>query len=194
LTGRSEQPIRHIVWAYVAYGFLRGGFAEERLCTLVEGGSYDGASTPETHLSDLYITVLKTSIRSSYVAREKLKHYTLLRTILGTIVTIFSPLSIGSLSSVLLMPRQTIDPILQHLHATLDIPKDPGSPVRLHHPSFRDFLLDKMRCTDAEFWVNEKVAHQTLAFNCIQLMSSSRKQDICGFNAPGVSLSNIPRH
>ncbi|ERF74014.1 hypothetical protein EPUS_03829 [Endocarpon pusillum Z07020] len=88
---------------------------------------------------------------------------------------------------------------LNELHSVIDIPKDRFQPLRLHHPSFRDYLLSKSRCQDPNFWVNEKQAHQVLAENCLRLMSTSLKQDICGLNAPGklvaeVARSRIDRH
>jgi hypothetical protein len=38
---------------------------------------------------------------------------------------------------------------------------------------------------DLNFWVDEKKAHQTLADSCIQLMSTSLKQNICGVDSLG---------
>jgi hypothetical protein len=52
-------------------------------------------------------------------------------------------------------------------------------------------LLDKKRCGDSNFWVNEKQAHQTLATNCIRLMSISLKQDICHQRTPGVLVTDV---
>jgi hypothetical protein len=74
----------------------------------------------------------------------------------------------------------------------VDVPKDDVAYfLRLHHPSFRDFLLDKDRCSDSHFWVDERQAHQTLAVKCIQLMSISLKLDICDIKAPGVLVTDI---
>jgi hypothetical protein len=41
------------------------------------------------------------------------------------------------------------------------------------------------------FQVDEKQAHKTLAVRCIQLMSESLKQDICGLDAPGALIADI---
>src|SRR2546427_377252 len=78
-----------------------------------------------------------------------------------------------------------VDQTLDDLHAILDIPMEPTRQVRLHHPSFRDFLLDRKRCGDSNFWVDEKLAHMSLATSCIQLMSKFLKQDIYGVGRPG---------
>jgi hypothetical protein len=102
---------------------------------------------------------------------------------LANIVIWFSALSAGSLGRLLHITKQDVDQTLEDLHAILDIPKNQTNPVRLHHPSFRDFLLDNNRCKDMNFQVDEKQAHKTLAARCIQLMSESLKQDICGLDA-----------
>ena len=108
---------------------------------------------------------------------------------LGSIVVLLSPLFISSLSRLLYLSREDINRTFEDLHAILDIPKDPTRPLRLHHPSFRDFLLNKDRCRD--FWVDEKGAHQILATGCIQLMSQTLKKDICEKHAPGSQASQV---
>ena len=56
--------------------------------------------------------------------------------------------------------------------------------------SSRDFLLDKKRCEiQTSGWT--KQAHQTLAANCMRLMSDSLKQDICDLDTPGALVTDI---
>lgn len=117
----------------------------------------------------------------------------MLRDILGSVVALFSPLSVTSLSRLLGTSKQRVDQILKDLHAILDIPKHHDRPLNLHHPSFRDFLLNKNRCSHSNFWVNEKFAHQTLANRCIQLMSSFLTKDVCGVTLPGTPVTSIER-
>jgi hypothetical protein len=78
---------------------------------------------------------------------------------------------------------------LERLQAILDVPKDVTSFLRLHHPSFRDFLLNKDRCGD--FWVDEKDAHQIVATGCIQLMSQTLKMDVCEKHASGSQAGQV---
>jgi NACHT domain len=195
----GEQVIKRLVrdasglfiWAATACRFVRAGrlFAEERLCLLLDGST--SITEPEKHLSEIYITVLQNSVHHGYTAQEKEKFYSMLRHFLGSIVVLFSPLSANCLSRLLHITKRNLERVLNDLHAILDIPKDQTRSLRLHHPSFRDFLLDKDRCSDPKFWVAEKQVHQTLADSCIQLMSISLKQDICGLSAPGVLLTDV---
>lgn len=99
-----------------------------------------------------------------------------------------SPLPTASLAKLISISGTQVTQTLERLQAILDVPKDTAGFLRLHHPSFRDFLLNKGRCGD--FWVDEKKAHQRLATSCIQLMSALKK-DICGMHAPGSQVSQV---
>jgi hypothetical protein len=146
---------------------------------------------PEKRLNEIYFTVLKNSFPSDCTKQEQGDIYNKLKGILGSIITLFSPLSADSLAILLRISEQRVDRTLKDLHAILDIPEDKTCPLRLHHPSFRDFLLDKERCGDSNFQVDEKQAHRTLADNCIRLMSNSLKRDICRQKAPGTLVANV---
>ncbi|KAF1983490.1 hypothetical protein K402DRAFT_162769 [Aulographum hederae CBS 113979] len=174
------------IWAATACRFIRDGklFAAERLHTLLENSSV-GNNAAEKHLNEIYITVLRSCIFAGYLEEEVERLRSMLRSLLGSIVTLLSPLSTQSLSKLL---HTAVDQTLDDLHTILSIPKDPAHPLRLHHPSFRDFLFDKSRCE--EFWVDERQAHQILADNCISLMETSLKQDIYGVNTPNMLIAD----
>ncbi len=145
----------------------------------------------DRHLNEIYTTVLKNSIRHGYDTFQRECILSRFRKVLGMIVILSSPLSASSISRLLHVTIQQVVQTLNDLHAILDIPEDQTCPLRLHHPSFRDFLLDKERCSDSNFQVDEKQAHRTLAASCIQLMSTSLKQDVCRQQAPGTLVADI---
>jgi hypothetical protein len=119
----------------------------------------------------------------------------------GSIVVLLSRLSACSLSRLLNVDEDDIYDALDDLHAILDIPEDKTGLIRLHHPSFRDFLLDKERCADPDLlvyekpdlWVDEKEANHRLADNCIRLMSASLHDDICAVGIPGTFVNEVER-
>src|SRR2546421_6336059 len=117
--------------------------------------------------------------------------YRTLRATVGTVVILLSPLSTFSLARLPRMPKDEVDRTLDDLHSILHIPKDQAQPVRLHHPSFRDFLLDKDRCADPQLCVDEKQAHRALADYCLQLMSEELGRDICGLRSPGTLAMEV---
>jgi hypothetical protein len=183
---------RLFIWAATACRFIDEGkrFAPKRLDAILRG-SVGTVTAPEKHLDEIYTTVLKQSIPPEYTDEEKEETYCTLRTTLGSIVTLLSPLSVSSLSRLVMIQKEVIDQTLNDLHSVLDIPKDHSQPLRLHHPSFRDYLLSSDRCRDPDFWVDEKQAHGVLADCCIRLMSMSLRRDICGVNAPGMRAADM---
>ena len=195
----GEQALKQLVvnagglfiWAATACRFIRDGrdFAERRLFLMLQSGA--SVTAPERHLNEIYTTVLKSSISPSLDNFERQDILVRFRKVLGSMVILFSPLSARSISRLLYVAEEWINRTLNHLHAILDIPEDQTRPLRLHHPSFRDFLLDKDRCSDPKFWVDEKKAHETLAEGCIRIMSAFLKQDICEQDAPGVFVADI---
>jgi hypothetical protein len=196
----GEQTIERLVqnasglfiWAATACRFIREGksFASTRLNIILKHSS-NSISAPEKHLNSIYITVLRQCISPDYSDEEAKELLSILKYLLGSIIALDSPLSPRSLNRLLSTLQGKVDSILNDLHAILNIPKDPTHLLHLHHPSFRDFLFDKTRCE--EFWVDEKQAHQVLADSCIRLMSTSLKQDICGFDTPGMLIGDSDR-
>ena len=181
------------IWAATACRFVREGkrFAAKRLDMILRGGS--APTPPEKHLDEIYTTVLKQSIPQEFTKEEREEASYMLRQVLGCIVTLSSPLSACSLRRLLCITKEDINQTLDDLHSILDIPEDETWPLRLYHPSFRDFLLNQKRCGDVNFWVDEMQAHQTLAKSCIRLLSTSLKQDICGLDAPGALIAEVDR-
>ncbi|KAH8659280.1 vegetative incompatibility protein HET-E-1 [Tricladium varicosporioides] len=196
----GEQIIKRLVhnasglfiWAATACRFIYEGkrFATKRLDIILES-SNSTISAPEKHLNKIYLTVLRQSISPDYTDEEKEALCYMIKSLLGSVVTLFSPLSTQSLAKLVNTSQEEVDQTLDDLHAILDIPKSQTCPLRLHHPSFRDFLLNKERCGDSNFQVDEKQAHQALAKNCIRLMLNSIKQNICGQEAPGIFVVNV---
>jgi hypothetical protein len=200
------------IWAATACRFVQEGrqFADDRLrivlkeSTVTDNLSKDSSSSedsctddqlevpPEEVLDSIYLTVLKNPVRR-YRKHERRKWYALMKEILGAIVLLFLPLPAASLARLLLISTEEVYRTLNELHSIIDVPQRPNCHVRLHHPSFRDFLLNKDRCRDANLQVDERQAHTTLADKCIQLLSSLLKQDICGVDDFGTSAAEIDR-
>ncbi|KAF7540571.1 hypothetical protein G7054_g1266 [Neopestalotiopsis clavispora] len=179
------------IWASTACRYIREGrrLATRRISTLVNGHS--SGMGPEKQLDQIYTTVLRAAIEQGYSDLEKKELYGLLREVLGSITILFSPLSINSLSNLIPASSSDINETLADLHTIFRIPDQMDRVIRFHHPTFRDFLFNRQRCSDLNFWVDEKQAHKAMAENCIQLMSKVLKRDICGLQLPGTLLEDI---
>ena len=180
------------IWASTACRFIRNGtrFAKKRLAMLLEPSS-PSISEPEKHLDEMYTTVLRQCVSPDYLDEEREEMCTMIKCILGSIVVLYSPLSADSISKLLQIQKPDVIGALEELHSILDIPNEQTRPIRLHHPSFRDFLLHEERCGDLNFWVAEKEAHKILVNDCIQIMSAFLKENICGVKIPGAFVEDV---
>jgi hypothetical protein len=154
--------------------------------------SENGMISPEENLNEIYRTVLKRPMRN-YPKERRRDWYRLLKDGTGTVVLLFSPLSPMSVARLLGPEGERCVQILKDLQSILDISENQTLPIHLHHPSFRDFLLDKTRCGTTRFWVDEKKAHRTLAERCVRLMSASLQKDICTVRIPGTLVTEVER-
>jgi hypothetical protein len=115
------------------------------------------------------------------------------RRVIGSIVLLESPLSVGPLARLLQIPQKQVERRLDALHSVLSVPDNKDVPIRLLHLSFRDFLVNPQKQGKSMFWVDEKSTHKKLASCCLKLMSgpSGLRQDMCGLLGPGVLRSEI---
>jgi hypothetical protein len=201
------------IWAATACRFIQEGgqFVNQRLRAVLKDSSYAESSSPkdssssedsgtdesfeilpEQRLDSIYRTVLKSPVRK-YRKQERKRWYTFIRETLGAIVLLQSPLSASSLARLLRVPAEDVHRTLYELHSIVDVPQDQNRPVRLHHPSFRDFLLNRKRCGDDSFWVDKRSTHEKLAHYCLELMSApgSLREDICSLSKPGTLRSEV---
>ena len=116
------------------------------------------------------------------------------RRILGSIVILRISVSATPLAKLCGLDPTLVFPTLDSLRAILEAPKNPrdATNIRLHHPSFRDFLLDPKRCFDSRFSVDEAEAHENLFSNCLNVMSKLQK-DICNLQHPGILISAVEK-
>ena len=184
------------IWADTACRFIEESelFINKRLRKLLEEDNYKIA--PEERLDSLYLTVLKESISPKTVTYdvEELEEYCkLLKSTLGAIAIMFSSVSILSLSKLTGNDVLEMSGCLEKFTAILDIREERHSPVRLHHPSFRDFLLNQNRCIDKRFVIDETEAHADLACYCMDVMSSELKRNMCDIRQPGRLIKDVSK-
>jgi hypothetical protein len=162
---------------------------EERLSVVLQGDA--AVQSPIRKLDEMYTQVLKHSVIGNSDEQEKIELCERFRQIVGSIVILFDSLSSTALTRLLSIPAKRTDQILSLLHSILDVPENQDSPIRVLHPSFRDFLLDEQRCLDDQFRINEKRTHNDIVKKCLWLMSRALKMDICDLQMPGVLTSEV---
>lgn len=142
-------------------------------------------------LSSLYHSVLAHLFIPRHAKNDFITQF---RKIVGSVILLASPLSISSLSILLDVERREISWKLNALSSVLDVPSE-DAPIRLFHLSFREFLLDKDSfsnndsCTN--LWIEEALVHRELATRCLQLLSASLCNDVCGIQDAGISREDV---
>lgn len=179
------------IWAATACRYIRQGrnHAKERLSKVLQTQTSDLA--PEKELDAIYTMVLVNSIPDDLSEEEKGASYGLLSYILESVVVLFTPLSTQAIHWLLNISINEIKRTVMDLHSILYMPKEESGELRLHHPSFRDFLVNKTRCNHENLRVDEKGAHKRLLINCLRLMSATLKENICNLDNPGILLTEV---
>jgi type II secretory pathway predicted ATPase ExeA len=200
----NEQQLRILVekadclfiFAATACLFIDGApiiSPEKRLSDLVLQRTINRLSTK--NLDTMYSKILQDSVMGEYTDEEKEELTEQFRRVVGSIVVLFDVLSVTALGSLLLEPSgnatQFVLGVLNSLHSVLNISEDLTQPVRLLHPSFRDFLLDPQRCPDERFWVDDKMIHQRLTEDCLRIMSQHLRKNVCELPSPGFLARDV---
>lgn len=159
--------------------------------------------SPTSRLDNMYTQVLRYSVLRNKIGKERDRLSKRFKQIVGPIVILFDVLTSHELAKLLSTSESQVDVTLNSLHSVLNIPKDKQLPIRLLHPSFRDFLVNSQRCQDSDISINEYMVHEDLAQSCLLVMSKILKKNICALNIPGARLeelrdiqinSHIPKH
>lgn len=146
-------------------------------------------------LDEMYLMILKSSMSDDFSIDEEQEVTARLRQVVGSVVLLFGNLSAPELER-LLFPTvfsdgTVVQDTLDSLHAVLDVPTDPQKPIQMQHLSFRDFLVDRSRCDDIRFHVNQQEGHHSLLTHCMSLMTQCLVQNICHLPSPGTLVSAV---
>ncbi|KAJ0125939.1 Uncharacterized protein HZ326_30955 [Fusarium oxysporum f. sp. albedinis] len=157
-----------------------------RLQTVLDQGRKSHGS----QLEQTYTPILRSQI-TELPKKEREEVIRDFKVIVGSIVTLASPLSVTALSRLIDLLPDMVDERLDALHSVLSIPLERTMPVRLLHLSFREYLVDPGNRETVEFWVDEKLAHQYLAKHCLRIMRSALHENLCGLSFPGTRRSTV---
>ena len=174
------------IYAATTYRFIREDDSdpEEQLSMILVDGACGESLTK--HLDEMYTKILQRSISGNSRDEYSIGRF---RQIVGSIVVMFDVMAVKHLANLLNLTdvTKTVAP----LRSVLNIPACDSQPIRIFHPSFRDFLLDSQRCLDSRIWIDEAESHILLFRKCMELISTLR-QDLCDLREPGILLSDIP--
>ena len=161
----------------------------KRLTTLV--------SLPQstTHEGQSGVNALYTEIlRQAYcdLGPDDQEVYQRFRSVVGTVLLAFNPLSTNSLSYFLQdLDTPGIFTTLDPFHSLLLVPENTEDPVRVFHKSFPDFLMDPERCKDLRFFVDPSVHHTEILLSCLRLMEQKLRRNICDLDCSLNKISDL---
>lgn len=146
----------------------------QRLTSLLNG-TVSGAS-PYAAVDLLYHQVLSDALPEAEHSRR-------FGSIVGPVVLLSNPLSIGGLSRLLQVDKESIVATLSSLHSLLIVPTGRArrsEPIRIMHPSFPEYLMDPNRCKNPDFLVHPPTQHARIASCCLEAILTSVRRDMCG--------------
>jgi len=181
---------RLFIFAATVCRFIQNGrFSPEKSLSLVLQEGSTSSSTRQ--LDKVYLQVLQSSLLDGSNELEQEELLRLFVKIIGSITIAFDVLSAASLVTLLGESISDISVLLDSLRSVLDVPENKYHQIRLLHPSFRDFLFSRERCSDYHFFIDIKTAHNNLARGCLELMNRSLRKDICYLGQPGTLAKDV---
>ena len=140
----------------------------------------------------LYIQVLNQAVNDVDADDEEFcSHF---RTVVGSVLLVFNPLSVKALSELLKVSG--ISTTLRSLHSILLVPTSKVAPVHIFHKSFPDFLMDPSRCTNQQFFIDPPVHHRDILISCLKLMEEKLRRNICRLDDHAIlsQVEDLPGH
>jgi hypothetical protein len=116
------------------------------------------------------------------------------RLVVGSVVLLFNPLTVDGLSVLLGKSKSYVRTAIRDLGSVLSISHNGSGPIQWHHLSFRDFLVDENRCTDARLRVNVEAMNVKMARGALRLLTHKEygvRRDICHLRLPGLAVEDV---
>ncbi|CAG8902079.1 unnamed protein product [Penicillium salamii] len=174
----SDEAIKHLI--YQGWGVT----AHDILSELLAAGN--NSVKAETELDRLYTTILEGSFAKIEDHDVRVAAQNLFHRVVGSVVILFDVMTAPDLAMLLGEPEGQVRTVLTCQESVIDVTKHNG-PIRLVHPSFRDFLLDSTRCLQSDFLVDAKREHGRLFRCCVQLMKDHLRRNMCMSSQPAIN-------
>lgn len=161
----------HFIFATTAVKFIteRPRFSSRFFNQLYSRMSEKGAAHLDK-VDRLYTVILETSLSELLEDPALPNVVDLVRKVLSSVALLREQLSLSALTALLSTHESDADviaEIFEALKSVILLPNDPDKPIRSLHASFPQFLIDRERCTDVRFYVDESEGHGILAIACL---------------------------
>ena len=174
-----ERAAGLFVYAVATVRFLSGTtyLPKQRFYTILQlpGSTAPEGNTQLTHATTL--DSLYTSILQAAFSKDDPDVDSMVRTVIGTVVTVINPLSPAAIAELTGLDPEEVMLHLELIQSLLPLDDDPNQPVKPFHKSFPDFITDPSRC-DKRFLVSPEHLHLELVKNCLRLMNDELEHDL----------------
>lgn len=151
---------------------------EDCLSNILQDRSTGGEDTAA--IDGMYTQILDSALAKPGQSKEMTELSTdRFKIIVGSIIALLEMLPVTALGGLISLKVEIVQHALSTLESVLDIPSDTRQPLRLLHPSFRDFLFDQARCGDKPFHLQEETTHNHLAICCLDILCTCLRRNIC---------------
>jgi energy-coupling factor transporter ATP-binding protein EcfA2 len=175
------------VFAATAVRYILAGLPQDHPQSSVD---YLLKGAPLTDLNDLYHRIVNEAISVPAPGDHRARDFrNRAMCVLGTILHLLEPLDPNSLAELLGMEVDTIRRTLLPLSAVIHIPDAIGSPIRIIHLSFREFMTSGILDKRADLLCGTEDQQRFVASNLIRIMQIELKFNIC--DLPTSYLPNI---
>ena len=153
------------------------------IITLPQSTNHEGRSGIDTLYTQVLIQAFH-DMDSDDLESDDQDIFSCLRSVVGAVLLVLNPLSMKSLSDLLINfnTPSDISTALRSFHSLLLVSDNVEDPICPFHKSFPDFLMDLGRCKDKQFFVDPPVHHMELLFSCLSLMKKTLKRNICNLD------------
>ena len=158
-----KQAAGLFVWASTACRFINGYDPLRNLDVVLSRGM---STKAQSALDALYQTALKSAVKDIW---DDEYFRTDFCSIMGTILVARNPISDKTIDTLLSLERPSRY-IISRLGCVLHCSET--GPVRILHPSFADFLSDRLRCGSDLWHVDTLLHNRLLAVHCISHLNS----------------------
>lgn len=208
-----KQSIPSFIVAATSFRFIADHRTDPKRRFNILCSSMGGSRSTPPDFDRMYLSILKYAVTCDGddhdSIQETLDRFSVIFGPLMALQGALSPIDFAKLVSE--EDSEDYSPVKNFLgafKAVLDVPDGQG-PLRVSHPSFRDFLMTKERLKKAltlegqvsqpilnfefkseDFWISENDANISLFKNCLRVMESLR-ENICDLGSPGTAVLDI---
>ena len=163
-----------------------------RLTRMITSHSASPSSLKTKVIDDLYKAILQLAYH-----KLELEEIQAIHLVLGTIINVLNPLTIGGLAALLHLSNRKVESALKSLHSVVSLPSTQDGHISTFHASFPDFLKDSTR-SGSEYYLNPLEYHLTLVAHSLKLMNELLHENICDLDGrpanDAVSHTQIAAH